>query len=248
MNFLEGRTALITGGNQGIGWGIASLFAQHGARVAVNHPDAATRPADLSTIGPDAIALRSDVSNVSEIREMFAEVDAAFDGRLDILVNNAGIFPRANVLDLDEATWDAVLDVNLKGTFFCSQEAGKLMAARGSGCIVNISSISALSPSANSTHYSASKAGMIAVTKGFARALAPRGVRVNAIAPGLVDTAQPRGELSEEQIVIAGRRTPLGRIGQPVDIARAALFLATELSDWITGQTLFVNGGSHMVP
>src|SRR5918997_574584 len=125
---LSGKTALVTGGNQGIGWGIARLFAEHGARVAVGYPTDATAPARLeAALGADAIALRCDVSSVSEIRAHFAEVLSAL-GTLDILVNNAGIFPRAHVLELDEQTWDSVLDVNLKGMFFCCQEAGRLMA------------------------------------------------------------------------------------------------------------------------
>lgn len=245
---LTGRTALITGANKGIGWGIATLFAEQGARVAISYPDDNARPADLAALGPEALAIRSDVGDVGEIRSLFEQTTAAFDGALDILVNNAGIFPRADVLDLDEATWDRVHDVNLKGTFFCSQEAAKLMTQRGSGHIINITSGSALSAQPNSAHYSASKAGIIAVTKSFALALARSGVRVNAIAPGLTDTAQPRDGMSEAEIAAVAARTPLGRIGQPSDIARVALFLVSDLSGWVTGQTIFANGGSQMIP
>jgi 3-oxoacyl-[acyl-carrier protein] reductase len=249
MQQLSGRTALITGGNQGIGWAIAALFAEHGARVAVSYPDDTACPSRLAELGDGAVAFRSDASVVDEIRSLFAQVGDAFDGRLDILVNNAGIFPRNDVLDLDEATWDRVLDTNLKGTFFASQEAARLMIARGDGGrIVNLSSGGAFAAQPNSAHYSASKAGVIAVTKSFAHALAPHGIRVNAIAPGVVDTAQPRDGLSEEEIAAIAARNPLGRNGRPLDVARVALFLVGESSEWMTGQTIFLNGGAQMLP
>jgi 3-oxoacyl-[acyl-carrier protein] reductase len=179
---------------------------------------------------------------------MFAFLDQRI-GPIDILVNNAGIYPRAAVLDLDEATWDAVLDVNLKGTFFCAQAAARRMTNRGSGRIINIASDSALIPAANGAHYCASKAGVVALTKSLALALAPRGILVNAIAPGLTDTAQPRYGMTEAEIAAYGRESiPIGRIAEPEDIARATLFLASSLAAFVTGQTIFVNGGSLMVP
>jgi 3-oxoacyl-[acyl-carrier protein] reductase len=179
---------------------------------------------------------------------MFADLDRQV-GSVDILVNNAGIFPRAGVLELDEATWDAVHSVNLKGTFFCAQQAARRMVPRRSGRIINIASVSALQPDANGAHYCATKAGVVALTKSLALALAPHGILVNAIAPGLTDTAQPRYGMTEEEIATAVREDiPLGRIAQPEDIARAALFLVSDLSGFVTGQTLFVDGGSLMVP
>ena len=126
---LAGRTALITGGNQGIGWAIAEILAQQGATVAINYPDQARAPHDLERLGTAAIALKADIGDVAQIRAMFTQLADAF-GVLDILVNNAGIFPRATVIELDEATWDRVHDVNLKGTFFCSQEAARMMIPR----------------------------------------------------------------------------------------------------------------------
>ena len=242
---LEGQTALVTGANQGIGLAIARLLHLRGAFVAMNYPSENLKP---ELCGRNSIALRADVSSVTEIERMFGEAAVAFDGRLDILVNNAGVFPRADVLEMDEATWDKVLDTNAKGTFFCSQAAAALMIPRRSGSIVNISSGAALSAAANSAHYSASKAGIGAVTKGFARALAPHGIRVNAVAPGLTDTAQPRYGMTEDEIAAAAKSVPLGRIGQPEDIANVVLFLISGLSAYMTGQTLFVNGGSAMVP
>jgi len=244
---LTGRTALVTGANQGIGWAIARLFAQQGARVAVNYPDDAHYPRHLGELGPGAMAVRANVARIPEIDAMFAEVARQF-GHLDILVNNAGIFPRADVLELSEEVWDAVHDVNLKGLFFCAQRAARLMLPRRAGRIINIASVSAIMPDPRGAHYNASKAGVIAVTKCLAVALAPHGIAVNAIGPGLTDTAQPRYGMTEGEIAERGRQIPWGRIAQPEDIARAALYLASDLSDFVTGQTLFVTGGQLMVP
>ena len=244
---LAGRTALITGGNQGIGWAIAEILAQRGATVAINYPDQARAPHDLEHLGTAAIALKADIGDVAQIRAMFTQLADAF-GVLDILVNNAGIFPRATVIELDEATWDRVHDVNLKGTFFCSQEAARMMIPRRSGRIINIASISGLEPTPRGSHYSASKAGVIALTKSIARELGPYHIAVNAVAPGITDTAQPRYGMTEEEIAAAGEATPWGRIGRPEDVARAVLYLASDLSEYVTGETVFVTGGSFMSP
>ena len=245
---LAGQTAVVTGGNQGIGWAIVEALARHGARVVVNYPDDARYPDRLGELEENALAVRGNVGRLEEIDTMFAFLDERA-GPIDILVNNAGIYPRAAVLDLDEATWDAVHDVNLKGTFFCAQAAARRMTPRGSGRIINIASDSALIPAANGAHYCASKAGVVALTKSLALALAPQGILVNAIAPGLTDTAQPRYGMTEAEIAAYGRESiPLGRIAEPEDIARAAVFLASDLASFVTGQTIFVNGGSLMVP
>ena len=245
---LTGQTALVTGANQGIGWAIAAALAGRGARVVVNYPDESRYPNRLPELGSAAVAVQGDVGKLSEIEAMFADLDRQV-GPIDILVNNAGIFPRATVLELDEATWDAVHSVNLKGTFFCAQQAARRMVPRGTGRIINIASVSALQPDANGAHYCATKAGVVALTKSLALALAPHGILVNAIAPGLTDTAQPRYGMTEEEIATAVREDiPLGRIAQPEDIARATLFLVSDLSSFVTGQTIFVDGGSLMVP
>jgi 3-oxoacyl-[acyl-carrier protein] reductase len=244
---LSGQSALVTGANQGIGWAIAMLLADHGAQVAVNYPDDAHFPEQYMTLGENTIVLKADVGDVDQIRTMFADLAEAFDG-LGILVNNAGIFPRATALDLDEATWDRVHDVNLKGTFFCAQEAARLMIPRGSGRIVNIASDAAILPAVSGSHYNASKAGVLALTKSLALEFAPYRIAVNAVAPGLTDTAQPRYGMTEEEIAVAGAATPWGRIATAEDVARAVLYLASPLSEYVTGETVFVTGGSLMAP
>jgi 3-oxoacyl-[acyl-carrier protein] reductase len=244
---LAGRTALITGGNQGIGWAIAGMLAQHGATIAVNYPDSANAPRDIDQLGANAIAVEADIGDVAQIRGMFAHLADTF-GHLDILVNNAGIFPRATVLELDEATWDRVHAVNLKGTFFCAQEAARTMIPRRSGRIINITSESAILPAPRGSHYNASKAGVIALTKSLAVELAPYHIAVNAVGPGLTDTAQPRYGMTEDEIAAAGRAIPWGRVGTPDDMARAVLYLASELSAYVTGETVFVTGGAFMSP
>lgn len=244
---LSGQTALVTGANQGIGWAVASLLAAHGARVAVNYPDDDHCPEQLLTLGEHAVALKADIGSVAQIRTMFSELMTAF-GKLDILVNNAGIFPRAAALDLDEGAWDRVHAVNLKGTFFCAQEAARRMIPQGSGRIVNIASDAAIVPAANGSHYNSSKAGVLALTKSLALEFAPYHVAVNAVAPGLTDTAQPRYGMSEGEIAAEGAANPWGRNATAEDIARAVLYLASPLSDYVTGETIFVTGGAFMAP
>jgi NAD(P)-dependent dehydrogenase (short-subunit alcohol dehydrogenase family) len=246
---LAGKTALVTGAQQGIGAAIAVALAEAGADVALNWLDDRTAAdavaARVTAAGRRALLVRADMSRVPEVERMVSETAGQL-GPPDILVNNAGVFPRAAFLELTEREWDHVLGVNLKGGFLCAQAVARAMVAAGRpGAIVNISS-SAIRGDARGVHYSASKAGVLGMTRAMALALAPHRIRVNAIAPGLTDTAQPRYGNTEEQIAERAREIPLGRIAQPEEIARIAVFLASEDSGWITGELIHVNGGAYM--
>ena len=244
-----GRVALVTGAQQGIGRAAALALAADGCDVAINWLDdeaAAQAVADgVRATGRRAALVRADVSAVADCQRLVAETVAAF-GRLDVLVNNAGIFPRVPFLEMTEAEWDRVLAVNLKGTAFCGQAAARAMIACGAqGAIINLSS-SSIRGTTIGAHYAATKTGVVGVTRSMALALAPHGIRVNAIAPGLTDTAQPRYGNTEDEIAAIGRSMPLGRIGQPRDIAELVVFLASAKADWVTGQTWHINGGLYM--
>jgi len=176
---------------------------------------------------------------------MTAAVARALGG-LDVLVNNAGVYPRVPFLEMKEGDWDYVLDVNLKGSFFCAQAAARLMVKGGRrGAIINLSS-QAVRGAPLGVHYSASKSGVIGMTRAMALELAPHGIRVNAIAPGLTDTAQPRYGHSEEGLASLARAVPMGRMAQPGEIADVIVFLASDDARYITGQVVNVNGGSYM--
>jgi len=167
-------------------------------------------------------------------------------GGVDVLVNNAGVYPRVPLLEMRESDWDLVLDVNLKGGFFCAQAAARAMIAdRRRGSVINMAS-QAIRGAVRGVHYSASKGGVVAMTRAMALELAPHGIRVNAIAPGLTDTAQPRYGNTEEELAVMATAVPLGRMAQPEDIAGIAVFLASDEAGHVTGQTLHVNGGSFM--
>jgi NAD(P)-dependent dehydrogenase (short-subunit alcohol dehydrogenase family) len=247
---LAGQVALVTGAQQGIGRAIALALGAEGADVGVSYLDdraaAETVAAALRAAGRRAVLLHGDVARADQAAAL-AEGCAGALGRLDILVNNAGVFPRTPFLELTEADWDHVLDVNLKGSFLCAQAAARLMVAAGrGGAIINLASV-AMRGTPLGVHYSASKAGVMGLTRAMALALAPHRIRVNAIAPGLTDTAQPRHGHSEGELAALGREIPLeGRIARPEEIAGVAVFLASAEAGWITGQTLHVNGGAFM--
>jgi NAD(P)-dependent dehydrogenase (short-subunit alcohol dehydrogenase family) len=247
---LEGKVALVTGAQQGIGRAIAIAFAEAGADVAINWLDdeGAARAVAASVTGHNrrAVTIQADMAKLSDIREMVEAVVAEF-GAIDILVNNAGVFPRVDFLTMTESDWDFVHDVNLKGSVFCAQAAAQAMVAQGRpGSIVNLASGAAFRGSPRGVHYVASKGGIVSMTRQMALELAPHRIRVNAIAPGLTDTAQPRFGSSEEEIAEMAAANPLGRIAQPEDIARAALYLTSDAAGFVTGHTLHVNGGSYL--
>ena len=243
------RVALVTGAQQGIGKAMAIAFAAAGADVAINwlddEPAAREVAAAVREQGRDALLIRADVGKLDDIR-MMVETATSWHDRLDVLINNAGVFPRVSFLEMTEAEWDFVVDVNLKGTNFTAQAAAKAMVARNiQGAIVNLSSRS-LGGAAPGVHYSATKSGVVGLTRSMALALAPHGIRVNAIAPGLTDTAQPRYGNNEQEIHAMARAVPLGRMGLPEDIAKLGVFLASDDASYITGQVCHINGGSYM--
>ena len=247
---LAGHVALVTGAQQGIGRAIAVALAQDGADVAVNYLDDRTAAdevvAKVRGAGRRACLAQGDVSRARDADAIVARVASEL-GAPTILVNNAGVFPRVEFLAMTESDWDHVIDVNLKGSFLCAQAAARRMVEAGrAGAIVNLGSV-AMRGALLGVHYSASKAGVMGLTRAMALALAPHRIRVNAIAPGLTDTAQPRYGNTEAELVEMGRQIPLGgRMATPEEIARVAVFLAAEDAGWITGQTIHVNGGAFM--
>ena len=246
---LAGKVALVTGAQQGIGKAIALAYGHEGASVVLNYLDnqaaAEASAAQIRALGQRAVTIPGDVAQATDVRRMI-EAGVALGG-LDIVVNNAGIFPRVEFLDMTEAQWDEVLTVNLKGTFLCTQAAAQQMVQRGQGgAVINLASGAAFRSSPRGVHYVSSKAGIVGLTRAAALELAPHRVRVNAIAPGITDTAQPCYGMSEAELQAAGWQLPLGRMGTPEDVADLAVFLASDESRHITGQTIHVNGGQYL--
>lgn len=253
---LRGKTAIVTGAALGIGQAIARRLAEAGATVViadVNIEAAQATAAAIVERGGQALALRADASSAADAQSTVRQAAERF-GHLDILVNNAGIFPFTPVLELTEAQWDRVLDLNLKGAFFFAQAAARQMVAQGTGrggAIVNVASVDGLHPTGYLAHYDASKAGLIMVTKSLAKELGPHGIRVNAIAPGGIQTpgvaaaaaSVPQQEAGGEQATDAMTHIPLGRIGQPDEIATVALFLASPAASYMTGSVVVADGG-----
>jgi NAD(P)-dependent dehydrogenase (short-subunit alcohol dehydrogenase family) len=246
----ESKTALVTGSSKGVGKGIALELARRGCDVAVNyHSDqsgADATVAEIRALGREAFPVQANVAMAGEVDRMFAEVLARFP-RLDILVNNAGVQTWKPLLDLEEAEWDRVIDTNLKGCFLCTQRAARHMRDHGGGSIVNIGSGCNKIPFPNLVDYTASKGGIEMFTKSAAIELGKYRIRVNCVAPGAIEIERTQQESGDYAGTWASV-TPLGRVGRPVDVARAVAFLAAESADFITGQTVFVDGGLFSHP
>jgi glucose 1-dehydrogenase len=241
-----GQVAIVTGGGNGIGRACAEAFAAEGAAVAVADIDGAAGAAVVAAIedaGGQAIFVETDVGDAAHAKRLVERTLAAF-GRLDVLINNAGIIKTAEFLEISEADFDAVLRVNLKGVFLVGQAAARAMVRHGKGAIVNMSSANAVLAIANQVPYVTSKGAVNQLTKVMALALADKGVRVNAIGPGSILTDLLKVVMSDD----AARRrilsrTPMGRCGEPAEVAKVALFLASDEASYITGQTIYPDGG-----
>jgi len=248
MFSLAGKKALVTGGSRGIGRGVVLALAEQGADVVINFASSKDKAEavarEVETKGRKALIIQADVSKRSEVVSMFEQIKQEWGG-LDILVNNAGVLRGGEFSEFSEEMLDEVLGVNLKGQFFCAQEAVKMM--KNGGRIINIASISSGGMGvgfAQIEAYTASKGGVIGLTENLALDLGPKGINVNAIAPGAIDTDMSRGTSDDKEMGEAVlRRIPKGRVGKPEDIGAAAAFLASDEADYITGVTLYVDGG-----
>ena len=239
---LKGRKAIVTGAARGIGHAIAQRLAIEGARVAIIDVDGTGASRAVAEIGGHALAITADISQEEEVDRAFAQVIDEFGG-LDILVNNAGIVGTDTpVHDLQVADWDRVLDINLKGTFLCSRAALRYMIPRKTGVIISLGSISGKEGNANMAPYSVSKAGVICFTKALAREVLEAGIRVNCVAPALIDSPILQG-MDQERVDFLTSKIPLGRLGRPEEVAATVLFLASDESSFTTGQCFDVSGG-----
>lgn len=245
---LAGKTALVTGASRGIGRAIALRLAEAGANVVVNYAGseaaAAETVAKVKELGREAIMIRANVANAEEVNEMFKEALERF-GTIDILVNNAGITRDNLLMRMKEEEWDEVIATNLKGVFNCLKAATRPMMKQRSGKIINITSVVGVLGNPGQANYVAAKAGVIGLTKTAARELASRGITVNAVAPGFIDTDMTATLPEDVKASMLGQ-IPLGRLGQANDIAGVVLFLASDAANYMTGQTLHVDGGMYM--
>lgn len=247
MKLLDGQTAIITGAAsaRGLGKAMAKLFAEHGARIVILDLDAAQADDAAAEIGDGHIGLACDVTRKQDCDVAVASVLNAL-GQIDILVNNAGITQPLNIMDISHENYDAVMDVNLLGTLNMSQSVIPHMRERKTGKLINMSSVSAQRGGGifGGPHYSAAKAGILGLTKAMARELAPDGIRSNAICPGFIATDITAGKLTDEMMNMILEGIPMGRAGEASDVAGCALFLASDLSAYVTGAEVDVNGGS----
>lgn len=244
---LEGKVSLITGGGRGIGRAMGLKFAEEGSDIVIwdiEVDEAASLESQIEKLGRRVTVMKMDVSEYSEVSEKIEEVLGTF-GRVDVLVNNAGVTRDGLVLRMGEEDWDVVLNVNLKGAFNCTKAVAKSMVKQKWGRIINISSVIGVIGNKGQANYAASKAGLIGFTKAMAKELASRGITVNAIAPGLIQSGMTE-TLSQQVKDEYVKNIPLGRIGSPEDVADLALFLASDEASYITGQVINVDGGMVM--
>jgi 3-oxoacyl-[acyl-carrier protein] reductase len=247
---LAGKTAVVTGASKGIGAGIAKAFAKEGANVVVNYAsakaDAEKVAAEIQGSCGKAITVQADVSKQADVDKLFAETKKAF-GSVDILVNNAGVYEFAPIEQITEQSYRRMFDLNVLGTVLSTQAALKTMNGNG-GSIINVSSVVSLTPPPSGSIYSATKGAVDVITRSLAQELGPRNIRVNSLSPGLVETEGTRAAGTSEGDFknFAVSRTPLGRVGVPDDIAKVAVFLASDDSAWMTGEVLPVGGGARL--
>lgn len=247
---LSGKVALVTGGSRGIGKAIALQFADAGADVVVSSrklPDLELVAEEIRKMGRKSLAVAAHNGKMEELKNLINRVKEEF-GRIDILVNNAATNPvMASVLDIDEPPFDAIMNVNVKGYFFLSQAAAKMMVNQGGGVIINVASVGGISPDPGLAVYCISKAAIIMMTKAMALELGQYNIRVNAIAPGIVKTKFSQALWSNEEILSAElAKMPLKRIAQPEEVARTALYLASDASSFMTGHTVVMDGGANL--
>lgn len=247
-DMLKGKVALVTGASRGIGKAIALALAENGAAVAVNYSSSEVSALEVAEIirknGGRAEIFKARVNVESEVEEIFTAVEKSL-GPVDILVNNAGITKDNLLMRMKTEEWDSVIDVNLKGAFLCTRRAVKGMMKNRYGKIINISSVVGFAGNAGQFNYSATKAGIIGMTKSAALECASRGIRVNAVAPGFIETDMT-ASLSDDVKAAYMEKIPLKSLGKPEDIANAVVYLASPLSDYMTGQTLHLNGGMYL--
>jgi 3-oxoacyl-[acyl-carrier protein] reductase len=248
---LNGKVALVTGASSGIGRATAEMLAANGARVVLNfhrnEAGAEEARAEITRRGGNAISLQADVTRAGDIKSLVERTVKEF-GPVDILVNNAGsLVERLRILELTEERWDEVIDLNLKSAFLCCRAVAGSMMERKAGAIVNVSSIAGRNGGAlGSIHYSTAKGGLITFTKGLAKELAPFGVRVNAVSPGVVDTRYHEQFSTAEMMKAYVGMIPLGRIGTPAEVAQVICFLASDAASYLAGETIEINGGMFM--